>query len=151
MYQTGCNVYRQTAANTVEDKRMIMLKLYEGMLVFLGCARRGILDNSARIRGENISKVIAIINELECALDHEKGGRIAAQLSSLYQYSTDRLLYASSHNDLEALGLVKQIVVTLKDGFEKAFEEQKREVTSTHVVPPASATATPQRAVQFAV
>lgn len=150
MYQTGCSVYKQSAANTVEDKRLILLKLYEGMLVFLGCAQRGIMDNSARIRGENISKIIAIINELECALDHEKGGEISAQLSRLYQYSTDRLLYASRHNDLEALEQVKQVVTVLKDGFEKAYREQKKDVAPSHVIPSMSAAA-PQRAVQFAL
>jgi flagellar protein FliS len=150
MYQTGCNVYRQSAANTVEDKRVILLKLYEGMLVFIGCAQRGIMNNSASVRGENISKVMDIINELECALDHEAGKEISSRLSSLYQYITHRLLYVSGHNDLEALKEVKQIISTLKDGFEEAFEGQKSQAAAPHVVP-ASNTTMPQRAVQFAV
>jgi flagellar protein FliS len=150
MYQTGCNVYKQSAANTVEDKRVILLKLYEGALVFIGCAQRGIMDNSSRIRGENISKVMAIINELECALDHEKGGNISSQLSSLYRYIMDRLLYASQRNDMEALNQVKQVISTLKDGFEEAYEKQKNEVAASQVVPSMPAAA-PQRAVQFAL
>jgi hypothetical protein len=52
---------------------------------------------------------------------------------------------------MESLDQVKQIITTLKDGFEKAFEKEKHEEASRHVMPPASATSMPQRPVQFAV
>jgi flagellar protein FliS len=152
MYQTGCNVYRQTAANTVEDKRMILLKLYQGALVFIRCAQRGIMDNSPQIRGENISKAMAIINELECALDHEKGGDISARLGSLYQYATQCLLHASLHNDTEALEQVKQLITTLKEGFEGAIQSQKSTTASPQAIPTMPAPEPqPQRPVQFAL
>jgi flagellar protein FliS len=151
MYQTGCNAYRQSAANTIEGKPMILLKLYEGALVFIGIAKRGIENNSPKIRGENISKVMAIIDELERALDHERGGEISARLSSLYQYAMERLLYATGHNDIEALEQVKQVITLLKEGFEGAVRKQKIAfVPSSHVVT-SMTVPEPQKAVQFAV
>ena len=151
MYQTGCSAYRQSAANTVEDKRIILLKLYEGALVFNSIAKRGIQENIPRIRGENISKVMAIINELECALDHERGGDISARLSSLYQYIMDRLLYASRYSDIDALEQVEQILSILKDGFKAAMKGQKDAVVSPQMIPPEVSSSQPQKEVQYAV
>lgn len=151
MYQTGSTAYKQSAANTVTDKREILLKLYAGAISFINCAKRGIMEKSPRIRGENISKTLDIINELECALDHEKGGEISSRLSSLYQYITDRLGFASRHNDIETLEQVKQIISILKDGFEQALKEQKSAAApSQHVMPGVSSPA-PERGVQFAL
>jgi len=160
MYQTGCNAYRQSAGNTLEDRRVVLLKLYDGILKFLAQARRGIIEGSPKIRGENISKIMAIITELECALDHEKGGEIAGNLSSLYQYIMNRLMMASAKNDVEALNQVKKIVSTLKDAFEKALQEQKgaaafhsnntKAANHSDVIPEISAAA-PERGVQFAL
>lgn len=126
MYQTGCSAYRQSAANTIEDKRVILLKLYDGALIFIKIAKRGIQDNSPRIRGENIGKTMAIISELQAALDHEKGGKISTNLDALYRFAMDRLLFASSNNDIEALNQVEKVLTTLKEGFESALKEQKR-------------------------
>lgn len=158
MYQTGCNAYRQSAGNTLEDRRVVLLKLYDGVLKFLAQARRGILENSPKIRGENISKIMAIITELECALDQEKGGEIAANLGSLYQYIMNRLTVASVEDDLEALDQVKEIVVMLKGAFEKAYQEQKKAAahspakveTHPEIISGMSAAA-PERGVQFAL
>jgi flagellar protein FliS len=157
MYNTGCNAYRQSASNTLEDRRVILLKLYDGILKFLAQARRGILENSPKIRGENISKIMAIITELECALDQEKGGEIAANLGSLYQYIMNRLTVASAENDVEALDHVKEIISMLKDAFEKAYQEQKNTMashntkTETHPEIISGMSATPERGVQFAL
>ncbi len=150
MYQKGFSAYRKSAANTLEDKRMILLKLYEGALLFIGCAKRGMMGKSARIRGENISKIMAIINELECALDYEKGGEISTRLSSLYQFVMDRLLLASKNNDIKALEQAEQVISTLKDGFETALKELRRATAPSHIITNMSAPA-PERSVQFAL
>lgn len=125
MYRTGCNAYRQSAGNTLEDKPVVLLKLYDGILKFLAQARRGIMEGSPKIRGESISKIMAIITELECALDLEKGGEIAANLGNLYRFIMDCLTVASSQNNVDALDHVKEIISALKEGFEKALQEQK--------------------------
>lgn len=124
MYNSGCNAYRHSAVNTVEDKNVILLKLYDGMIRFLTAAKKGVLEGRANVRGENISKTMAIITELECALDMEQGGQLAQQLASLYQYAMGRLTHANRHNDMAALVEVLNILTTLKEGFEGAFRQQ---------------------------
>jgi len=125
MYQTGSNAYRQSIGNILEDKHVILLKLYDGALKFMALARRGITEKSPKIRGENISKALAIIEELNCALDMEKGGELAVHLDSLYKFTIGCLTTASLKNDPQALDQAKSILTTLKDGFEAAVRNQK--------------------------
>ena len=130
MYQSGCNAYRQSAGNIVEDKGVVLIKLYDGALRFLAIARRAIAESKPNIRGENISKVMAIINELECALDMEKGGELSAQLASLYRFVMDKLTLANIKNDLMALGQAENILQTLKEGFEGAARSRNNSTGS---------------------
>jgi flagellar protein FliS len=125
MYQPGCKAYQQSAGNMVEDNKVILLKLYDGTLRFLSMARRGIIERKPSIRGENISKAMAIINELDCALDMKKGGDLSNQLASLYRFVMDKLTLANSKNDLTALEKAENILQTLKEGFEGAARSQK--------------------------
>lgn len=133
MYQNGCNAYRQSAVNIVEEKPVIVIKLYGGALKFLANAKRGIAEKSPRIRWENISKVMAIVDELNCALDMDRGGRLASQLDSLYRYVMDRLSTANMKNDLQALDQAENILETLKEGFEGAYYQMKH-AGSTQVI-----------------
>ena len=148
MYQTGCNAYRQSAGNAVEDKRIVLLKLYDGVLRFIAQAQRGIQEGAPKIRGENISKAMAIIEELSCALDMERGGQLSAQLDGLYRYVINLLTMANVHNDISALGKASGILATLKEGFETAVREQKMAVAAP---PQAEGGARIPEGVRFAI
>lgn len=124
MYRTGCNAYQHSASNTVEDKNLILLKLYDGAIRFLNRAQQGIETHQVNVRGEGISKAMAIITELDCALDMDKGGQLAQQLASLYRYVMNRLTTANSKSDLNALIDAQNILATLKEGFEGAVQQQ---------------------------
>jgi flagellar secretion chaperone FliS len=148
MYQSGCSAYRKSAVNVVEDKGVILLKLYDGTLRFLSAARRGIMENKPNVRGENISKVMAIINELDCALDMERGGELSIRLASLYRFVTEKLTAANLHNDLSALRQAEGILVTLKEGFEGAIGKQNIRVATPL---PVDSAYVPREGVRFAV
>ena len=130
MYQPGCKAYQQSAGNMVEDNKVILLKLYDGALRFLSIARRGIIEQKPSIRGENISKAMAIVSELDCALDMKKGGDLSNQLASLYRFIMDKLTLANSNNDLTALDKAEDILQTLKEGFEGAARSQNNSATA---------------------
>ena len=136
MYQTGCNAYRQSVGNILEEKHVILLKLYDGALKFIAQARLGITQKSPKTRGESISKALAIIEELNCALDMERGGELAVHLDGLYKFVIDSLTSASLKNDLGALDAAKNVLETLKDGFEAAVRNQKGSQKRILVEPP---------------
>ncbi|WP_374013922.1 flagellar export chaperone FliS [Pseudoxanthomonas koreensis] len=62
------------------------------------------LDNGDLARkGKAIGEACAIIGHLNGSLDHEAGGDLAGNLSSLYDYLVQRLTEANLHNDHAAL------------------------------------------------
>ncbi|GAB6094292.1 flagellar export chaperone FliS [Desulfatiferula olefinivorans] len=127
MVQTGHHAYRQNASVTVMSQEQLLFKLYDGAVNFTRLAKRGMEEKNPRVKGENISKVIAIVSELDCALDRQVGGDIAANLSSLYQHIIFRLVDANLKNDLPGLDEVESILVKLKEGFFEAAKINRTE------------------------
>jgi len=124
MISTGRAAYNRTSIQTT-DKKKILLMLYDGAVRFVRNARLGIEKNDARIKGENISKVLAILTELDCALNREMTGDYITNLASLYQYMMNRLTVANIKNDIGALTEVESILSELKEAFETVFEKEK--------------------------
>lgn len=125
MVQTGHNAYRQNAGNTIISKEQLLLKLYAGSLNFLRLAKRGMEEKNPKIKGENISKVLAIMTELDCALDMQTGGEMAENLSTLYRHIMYTLVNANIRDDLDALDEVEKIISEIKEGFEEAVKLNK--------------------------
>ena len=98
--------------------------LYDGAVRFVRFARLGIEKKNAKIRGENISKVMAILTELDCALDREMGEELVENLSDLYHYMMDRLAIANMKNDAGALDEVEKLLRELKEGFDEAAKKE---------------------------
>jgi len=122
----GYAAYSNSIVNRTCGKEDILLMLYEGAVRFVRFARLGIEDKSAKIRGENISKVMAILTELDCALDRESGGDIVENLSALYRYMMDRLTFANTKNDIDALDEVERLLLDVKEGFEGAAGQEDK-------------------------
>lgn len=123
MVQTGHNAYRQNIGNVIISKEQLLLKLYTGSLKFLSLAKRGMEENNPRVKGENISKVLNIITEFDCALDMEKGGEMAENLSSLYRHILYTLVNANITNDITALDNVAHLIREIKEGFEEVVKQ----------------------------
>lgn len=67
-------------------------------------------------KGEALSKAINIIdNGLKAGLDEEKGGELARNLSSLYDYMIRRLLQANVRNDVQAIEEVEGLLGNIAD------------------------------------
>jgi flagellar secretion chaperone FliS len=120
MIATGYAGYKNVMANMTESKEEILLMLYEGALISLKIAHRGIREKNPKLKGENISKVLAILTELDCALDREKGGELAENLTGIYNYMMKRLTTANIKNDPKALEEVEQLLGKLYEGFKEA-------------------------------
>ena len=124
MTPTGYAAYNQAVVHTTDNKEQILLMLYAGAMRFVRFARLGIEKKSAKIRGENISKVIAILTELDCALDREIGEELVENLSGLYHYMMKRLTIANVKNDAGALDEVERLLRELKEGFDEAGKKE---------------------------
>jgi len=131
MVNSGHNAYKQNAANAIISKEQLLLKLYNGSLNFLKLAKRGIEGKNPKVSGENISKVIAILTELDCALDMEAGGDIAVNLSSLYRHIMYSLVDANLKNDIAKIDKMGHLICEVKDGFEEAIRLNKEKPVAT--------------------
>ncbi len=123
MAYDGYSAYSKIA-NTIDSKEVMLLKLLEGALRFLQNARRGLEAKDPRVKGEYISRVIAIISELNCALDREMGGSLVENLSDLYKYIMNRLTIANLRNDDKIMAEVEDLLTTIKEGFSGAIGKQ---------------------------
>ncbi|HLU77021.1 MAG TPA: flagellar export chaperone FliS [Burkholderiales bacterium] len=125
----GTNAYAQVEVETgvaTADPHKLVGMLYEGLLQSIARGREAMLAKEIARKGESLSKAVRILEEgLRGSLDRERGGEIAQQLDSLYEYMITRLLAANLRNDLEALDEVTRLVAELRDAWQAMPQEAR--------------------------
>ncbi|MCA1924120.1 flagellar export chaperone FliS [Buttiauxella noackiae] len=119
----GTQAYAQigveSAVMSASPHQLIVL-LFDGALSALVRARLFMQQGELAAKGEALSKAINIIdNGLKAGLDNEKGGEIAANLSSLYDYMIRRLMLANLRNDVEAIEEVEGLLTNIADAWKQ--------------------------------
>jgi flagellar secretion chaperone FliS len=104
---SSSNAYRQigveTAATTASPHQLVTM-LFDGFRDSVDQARGAIVAGRIEDKGHAIARALRIVDEgLRAGLNLEAGGRLAADLQSLYDYLMLRLSHANVHNDLAAL------------------------------------------------
>ena len=94
--------------------------LYESAFTAVRIAQRGIEEKNPKLKGEKISRVLAILAELDCALNRQNGGDLAENMTALYGYMMNRLTMANIKNDPEPLEEVERLLGELYEGFQEA-------------------------------
>jgi len=102
MYCNGIQSYRKTNVVTSDPVRLVIM-CYEGAIDSLKRAKQKMNEKNYEEKGKAIIKAQDIIDELLCSLDLEKGGAIASNLSSLYNYMLRRILYGDVNKDIDAI------------------------------------------------
>jgi len=119
----GTQAYAQigveSAVMSASPHQLIVL-LFDGALSALVRARLFMQQGELSAKGEALSKAINIIdNGLKAGLDNEKGGEIAENLSSLYDYMIRRLMLANLRNDVEAIEEVEGLLTNIADAWKQ--------------------------------
>jgi flagellar protein FliS len=91
--------------------------LYDGAIRFLGDARDAHARNDHRARATGVSKALAIVGELQSTLNLAEGSDLALELDRLYDYMFSRLLEVSTKKDMSGVEEVRQLLVTLREGW----------------------------------
>jgi flagellar protein FliS len=94
----GFNVYQETAISTQNRGRLIVM-LYDGAMKFLRQAIEDLKQGDLTAKGRHIAKAQDILFELNTVLDMEKGGQIAQNLRSLYNFMQRHLTQANIQKD----------------------------------------------------
>ena len=91
----------------------LVVKFYEAALRHCRAAAGHHDAGRVRERGESIQRALAIVRELQNALDHEQGGEIAHNLEALYLFVSERLVEAHVQQERAALDGAQQILTEL--------------------------------------
>ena len=107
----------EIASETADPHRLILM-LFEGARVAISMARLHMERKEIPEKGAAISKAIDIINNgLLVSLDSESGGELAERLAALYEYISQRLLWANLKNNLAALDEANRLLGELQSAW----------------------------------
>jgi flagellar protein FliS len=108
--------YQETAITTQTKGRLIVM-LYDGAINFLKMARQCIEQQDVAGRNGNIRRARDIVFELNSTLDLDKGGQVAQNLRSLYNFIWRYLGDANVKNDTQML----QKIITMLDDLRQTW------------------------------
>ena len=98
------------------------LMLFDGGITFIGIALQAIARSDYELKGNMISKSIAVINGLKDCLDLTQG-ELPSNLHDLYEYMVERLFKANLTSDVEAIGEVQSLLKTIRESWAKIPSE----------------------------
>lgn len=107
----------ETSVNSASAHKLIEL-LFNGFMDAIVLARGAMQARQIEAKGKAIGRAARIVEEgLKAGLNLEAGGRLAADLDSLYAYIGLRLLHANLRNDEAALDECVRLVGPLRDAW----------------------------------
>ncbi len=106
------NRYREMEVMTSSPGALVV-RLYEGALGHCTAAEGHAEQGDTRALGVSLGKALAIVDELQQALDHERGGEIARNLEALYLFVRERLLDAQLSRRRESIGEARGVLAVL--------------------------------------
>lgn len=123
------NVYLENMVNTANPIRLIIL-LYDKAISCLEEAyeimEKGYEDyDNAKLKYQNLGKVMEILTVLRLTLNREKGGDIAKNLEDIYQALLDDLTRITLEGDDPET--IKKMIKILKD-LRESWEEVERKI-----------------------
>jgi flagellar protein FliS len=93
--------------------------LYDAAITNLVKARESFARGDLRGKRDAVSRSLAIVGELQSALDIKNGGEIAASLDSLYTYVSGRILDFNAQRNIASIDEAHRLMVTLRDGWQQ--------------------------------
>jgi flagellar protein FliS len=116
MYSNVKKTYQQANFLTANPVKLVLL-CYEGAVINLKLARDAYVAKDYKTKGKALKKVIDIIYELNASLDMQKGGQIAVNLNSLYNYMIRILTEADMKRDIKMFDRVAAMLEELEAGW----------------------------------
>lgn len=131
-YNSGASAYAkvgtESGAMSASPHQLITM-LFDGAKTAITIARHHMKNKEIVAKGNAISKAINIVeNGLKVSLDAEAGGKagaeLVANLSALYDYITQRLMYANLRNDSTLLDEVDRLLDSISSAW-REIDPQK--------------------------
>ncbi|WP_456395453.1 flagellar export chaperone FliS [Desulfurobacterium sp.] len=112
------NPYLRMDVETASPVKQLVM-LYEKAILCMEIAAKAIQEKDVKTKINNILRAHDIVRVLNASLDMEKGGEIAKNLRSLYDFIEEALLKVNTTNDIELLKRLMEIMSELKSAWEE--------------------------------
>jgi len=136
---TGSNAYRNVGVESIAETaapHQLVLMLFNGARAAIAEAKGHLERNEIAAKGATISKAISIIDGgLKASLDLSVGGQMAKNLSDLYVYMEQRLVFANLKNDRAALDEVAKLLKELGDAWASIAGAKPAQAPATKPTP----------------
>jgi len=131
------NTYLNNHYEGMTPENLIHL-LYKGALKHLKCAREGIIEKSPKKRGEHLSKVIAIVSELNASIDQTMNDDSTRFLRGLYTSILTELPKVSLTNEVKTVDIAYSYLEKLNEIWETQVLNNPGEKSSALTKPAAA-------------
>ncbi|MDH5426065.1 MAG: flagellar export chaperone FliS [Gammaproteobacteria bacterium] len=128
------NQYKKVGTNVavdVADPHHLIQMLMDGAVERINSAKYHMLQKNVAKKGEDISKAISILDGLITSLDMEKGGEIATNLMSLYDYMQRKLVEANLSDKMDNLDEVTSLMNEIRSGWSAIPQDVRKGFTET--------------------
>ena len=98
--------------------------LYDGAIRFLKQSILDIRNKDLEGKRKSVDRALAIIQQLRCSLDKERGQHIARDLERLYDYISMRVAEGSRKLDARPIDESVRLLTTLAEAWEKVAQEE---------------------------
>ena len=113
----GIKAYQETAICT-QNRGQLVVMLYDGAINFLKQSIADLEQGDYASKGIRIAKATDIIIELNTVLDMDKGGQVAQNLRSLYNFMHHHLSEANLKKDATMVQDVINLLEELKQSWQ---------------------------------
>jgi len=117
IYGSKISQYKKTNVETATGLDLVVM-CYEHAIRFIKQARDHYEKKEYMEKARALQKSLDIIGELKCSLDFDKGGEIAQNLDSIYNFLIKSLLQADIERNLEVFDYASKILSELKETWE---------------------------------
>lgn len=110
----GANAYAKVGVESgvlSASPHQLIVMLFDAAQTSIRATRLHMQAGNVAEKGKAISRAVDIVNRgLVAALDHERGGELAARLAQIYDYVTRLLLQANLRNDEQSLDQAEKLL-----------------------------------------
>jgi len=122
--QTAHKQYKQVQVKTANKGKLVVM-LYQGCVKFLRLAKKSMKENNTEDANNYIIRSQDIIRELMNTLDRDKGGEVATNLYSLYDFMIRNLIEANVDKDVEKIEEVEDMMLELLDSWKQIVNKNQ--------------------------
>lgn len=113
--------YLRTQVETASKEQLVVM-LFDGIVRFTEVARKAIEEKRIEDSHHALMRAQAIVMELICTVDKERGGPVAKNLMGLHAYAFNCLIACNMKKDVTKIDEVQKIYRELREGWIGAME-----------------------------